>query len=105
MTSDTYIMTGIISSFIILGVVLPFINAEFGSTDVDLNVDGLTTNTGQSSTEGGLTQATTTGISVLLSVLLMFFWTFGAVPFWLEAILLIMRIVLVITIFRTARGN
>jgi hypothetical protein len=45
------------------------------------------------------------GLDVLSSVGLMFFWTFGALPMFLDLFFVIMRVMLVIVIYRQIRSG
>lgn len=93
--SDIVLMSSIIVVFILLGAFIPYVNSEFGIAETDFNVDGLSSDVGQ---------ADVSGLDVLLSVLSMFFWTFGTLPFWLDAIFEVFRVMLYIIIVRTIRG-
>lgn len=81
----------IISIFIILGVWLPFIAIEFDQSVSSGLADGLEVNVGQAS--GELTSVS--AIDIVISIAKMFTWTFGILPFWLDGIFLIFRIMLV----------
>ncbi len=101
MVNDITIITFIVSVFIFTGVAVPFLNAEFG---VPTSIPSVDTLEGEVSGAVGATEVSGVldiGIfDVLLSVMSMFFWSFGALPFFLEAIFLVFRIVLVLTIAR-----
>ena len=88
--ANTGLMVSIITVFIFLGVLLPFINR-----DLDSSYSGSSTSALSDSVASG---NITTG-DVLLSIFKMFFWTFGALPFWLDAIFLIFRITLGVIIY------
>ena len=78
-----HVILGMLTAiFILAGLFIPYINAEYGigdSQDYDVpssNIeDSNIINLG----------------STFLSILSMFFWTFGALPIWLDAIFLIFR--------------
>jgi len=92
MTSDTYILYGIVFTFIMLGVLLPYIYDDFNADTSEFSTNDIIT---------GDTDVSAT--DVLLSVFSMFFWTF-TLPFWLEAVLTIFRIILAVLIYRNIRG-
>jgi hypothetical protein len=95
--NDISIISGIVILFVFLGVLLPVMEADLNITDsYSTNVDNYT---------AGLQQQVKSQNSlniwqVLGSVASMFFWTFGLLPFWLDMIFIILRIVLVVTIAR-----
>ena len=95
MTSDTSIMFGIISFFVLMGAILPFVNVAFGADASGLNVDQLQTQVGQEP-PGFFTVAS--------SVLLMFFWTFGSLPFLVDIIFVPLRIILGVIVIRIGLG-
>ncbi|KKN07612.1 hypothetical protein LCGC14_1065190 [marine sediment metagenome] len=94
--NDISIATGIILVFVLLGVLLPFVNDAFDVEGSDINTQSLETNVGEEIENINSIGAFT----VLLSVLKMFFWTFGDLPFWLDAIFLVFRIMLALIIAR-----
>ena len=122
--NDTGIMIGIIIIFVLVGATLPFINEAFSSEFINNNNYSLDVNiiggiAGENATacvptfllgsyqiwckEVPRNEATTT-IEVLLSVGKMFFWTFGALPLWLDLIFIIFRVTLAIVFARIIRG-
>jgi len=74
----------LITIFLLSGVLVPYINEEYGIE----NTDNYSVATGEMEEASVLSMG-----SITLSILSMFFWTFGAIPFWLESIYLIFRIV------------
>lgn len=109
--NDVTILTGIVSVFVIIGFCLPFINADFHQTYTGTNTGSFAsdlntaTNDQQSSyTSGGffswVMNSITTPFKVFFSILSMFFWTFGALPAWLDMLFLIPRVALVFIIIR-----
>jgi len=81
----------IVFVFVSLGVILPFVNSEF-------NVEGSTFDTENPADE--LIEADFEDSSsinagdVFTSVAKMFFWTFGDLPFWIDGIFVVLRIML-----------
>ena len=113
MANDITIISGIISIFIVIGVLLPFVNDAFSVQDSVSSVDQFESRIGDDvknvrnneSVTGilGTFSAGAQGVSFLkifFSVALMFFWTFGALPFWIDMIFLILRTILVLIIAR-----
>ena len=94
--NDISIATGIILVFVLLGVLLPFVNEAFGVDGTNLNTQSIETNVGiEVENISGINAFT-----VLLSVLKMFFWTFGDLPFWLDGVFTVFRIMLALIIAR-----
>ena len=113
MVNDISIITGIITVFILTGALLPFLTEGFGTGESFSNVAQFENeitddikNVKSNETVTGILGALSAGatgvgfLDVLFSVLLMFFWTFGALPFWLDIIFLILRLILVLIIAR-----
>jgi hypothetical protein len=93
--NDISIATGIIIVFIALGIILPYVNTSFGVASSTQNIRGFQTNIGSQS--GSIIGLGT----IFLSILGMFFWTFGALPWFIDFILFLpMRIMLVMIIVR-----
>ena len=82
--------------FVALGGILPFIQAEFQQTTQEGRVEGL--NTAVSQKSGSLDS--TSAIDVALSIVKMFFWTFGDLPLWLDLIFIAFRIQLLMIIIQ-----
>ena len=97
MVNDISIAFGIIGLFVFLGVFLPIIESDLAREQVtSADVDGLETQV-----ENSLLVATTlTVFNVIFSVFTMFFWTFGAIPFWLDSFFILLRITLAFIIAR-----
>ncbi len=112
MVNDISIITSIIAIFLLTGTALPFINEAFGippSESACFKIDTLEeelANATQSVPKKSLfdfgTRRTgSVGIfDVMGSIIKMFFWTCGGLPFWIELFFLLLRIVLYITIAR-----
>lgn len=99
MTTDTVAFVTITTIFVLLGVALPFINESFGGTGANTDVDGFTDDLGQSAAN-----PLDAFLTVVTSVLKMFFWTFGSLPFWVDAFLTIFRILLFVIMIKWTRG-
>ena len=88
------IITSICLLFVAIGIFLPIVNEAVGNDDSPLyrtNLDD----------DISATDWTVVGFwNVFLSVLSMFFWTFGAIPIWLDAVFMVLRIILVLTVAR-----
>jgi hypothetical protein len=97
MANDMIIIYSIMVFFIILGGLLPFVQDAFGQSQTTDQtkpfIDDLTHKATRIST--------TNAFSILLSVIKMFFWTFGTLPFIIDLVIFIpLRIILVATIAR-----
>lgn len=90
--NDIVIIASIIAIFIAVGVALPFVQADL-QQPVTVNDPHLAIDASQA---GSAVSAYT----VIASVVSMFFWSFGALPIWLDTVFLFLRIVLAITIAR-----
>jgi hypothetical protein len=80
MVNDVSIIAGIITVFVLIGVILPYVQAEFGQSVTSVDVAGLAGDVGSKGQES----SAVTFWDVLLSIFSMFFWTFGNLPFWLD---------------------
>lgn len=90
------IIWGIITVFVLIGVFLPFINEAYDVDSDTMNVDNIETSVGTD-----IESASTISVfTVLFSILKMFFWTFGDLYFWLDAVFIIFRVMLALIIAR-----
>lgn len=92
---DTDIMFGIVGVFVILGIMLPFINEGLNNEVAAPNTQGIENIVGQSDISAS---------KVFTSIFQMFFWTFGELPFWLDAIFVIFRLMFAWLIVKLIRG-
>lgn len=98
--SDTVILMTIVIFFVVLGAVLPFVHASFDETATNLNTENIAFESGQS-----LGQNEVTILGVVLSIITMFFWTFGTIPAIIEVtIFLPIRIIFGVLLFKLIRG-
>ena len=96
MANDMSIAYGIILFFFLVGAITPFMNASF--TDLDIPENQPTGIIGDID-EDDLTS--TKAYKVIKSLFKIFFWSFGALPTWIEWIIFIpLRILLVLIIAR-----
>lgn len=102
MVNDLSIITGIITVFLLLGVCLPYINASFGVSASDIDIDEFESGASEDVPE---TIDPLTFFDVIISIGKMFTWTWGALPWWLDIIFLSMRLTLLIFIARMIRGQ
>lgn len=98
--NDVSIASGIIMVFVMLGVLLPFINNAFEVEGSNLNTGSIEENVGNEFDDVDGSVSTVGGIKIIVSVLKMFFWTFGDLPFWLDGIFSVFRIVLVLILIK-----
>jgi hypothetical protein len=88
MANDMTIIFGYLAFFILVGASMPFINAEFGTNVTEHDLDTLESNVG-----ADIDSVTTVrAIDLIISVIKMFFWTFGDLWWWVDAFLLLIRV-------------
>jgi hypothetical protein len=88
MANDMTILYGIVLLFISIGTILPYVNEAGGETSTTYDTDGVVE---------GIEADDMTAVGafeVLGSIFSMFFWTFGALPFWLDMIFVAIRLVM-----------
>lgn len=95
MDSNNAILFTFTLVFVVLGLALPTINQEFYGQSNTIDFDGFTDDLGQ--------QEITLGTNIG-SMFSMFFWTFGALPVWLDALFLVMRIIFYVILWDKIRG-
>lgn len=113
MGNDITIAGSIMFILIIIGVMLPFVQAEFNQPVTNNDVSGLSSQIGDdirnvrdNETVTGILGTFNTGaktisfFDVFFSVVGMFFWTFGALPFWIDIFFVFIRIILALIIAR-----
>lgn len=91
MVNDVSIIAVLVSVFILVGIMAPIVNDAFSNSRTEMNTSVFESGIADTLEEGDDTGAS--GLDFLLSVTGMFFWTFGVLPFWLDAVFLIMRAV------------
>lgn len=96
--NDISIAAVLIFIFIGAGLVLPFVNAEFGtgtgsSFDTNEVSNQLIAQEQEDVKNIGVGQ-------ILTSIGKMFFWTFGELPFWLDGIFVVLRILFLAILIR-----
>ena len=101
MTSDTAIMIGLVSFFIILGALIPIAQQEFNQDIQEFDSENL--NNKLAAESSGISLVTQ-GITILLSILSMFVWNIAGLPVLVNIILLIPRFIFWYIVFRGARG-
>ncbi len=110
MANDVSIITGIIATFILLGVFLPILEAGYNVTPSNTDVSDFTDSLNNASKALGKKTGFEAVVGSLgffdiaASILKMFTWTFGALPVWLDLIFIIFRIILIILVVRIIRG-
>ena len=93
--------------FVTLGIALPFINQDIAFND-DTEFSGNNYSNIYQGEDLGDISAVTASISLLnvvVSVASMFFWTFGALPVFLDAFFVIIRIIFALLIYRLLRSG
>ena len=96
--TDTWAFFGLVLFFLSLGTLLPFINAAFSQAVVNQDLNGLP----QSDEDLNVVSM----LEVILSIVTVFFWTFGQVYFLIDLLILMpLRILGVYLFARMVRGN
>ena len=98
--NDLHVTIYIMVVFVTLGTVLPFVNEGFGQGTTSVDMQNLEASV---SIDTG-SEAALSGFTIITSILSMFFWTFGELPFWLDSFLIILRVVFVYSLIRLVRG-
>ena len=88
LVNDSTVMGGIITLLLMMSLIIPAIQSEFGDVTQQFNKDSLTANL----TQENLRQVDSP--AGLKSIGKMFLWTFGDLPLWLDLLLLVPRIIL-----------
>lgn len=83
MANDVIIILTIMVIFIGLGTILPFVQSELGEAQVTVDTQGILTEVGD---EVGDPSGGVGILSILFSIIKMFFWTFGDVPVIIDAL-------------------
>ena len=93
----------ILVTFIMVGTLLPYINESFGGGEYDTqqNINTTAMIDGVLDKDGESVKTT----QILKSIGLMFFWTFGALPFFIDLFFIILRTLLVLVIYRQIRSG
>jgi len=98
--SDTSIFFGMLVFFIGLGVLMPFITAEFSDTVTEADSSGVEFEVSQQ-----LNTNEVTVLGVMGSVITIFFWSFAPIPIVVELLLLEpLRILFYWLFYRQIRG-
>lgn len=84
MTDNNIILYTLMTIFVVVGIVTPFVTNEFTDTTTDVDIEGFRDELGQNDPGS---------IAVILSMVSMFFWTFGALPLFLDMFFLILRVI------------
>jgi len=96
MANDMAIIFSIVTLFIALGFITPYINSEFDSDFNTNNPDNIIEGISSDDLDNGVS-----GWKILKTVFSMFFWSFGELPAWLDIIVFIpLRLLLALTIAR-----
>jgi len=100
--NDVSILAGLVFVFFLLGGLLPFILTGFSSQTNVYGLEGLAAGTGQS-LDSQVSQVSAS--NVIISIATMFFWTFGLLPFWLDIIFEVFRIMFYVLLYRQIRSG
>ena len=95
--NDAYILGIILFILIGVGLILPFVDNEFNTNNSNFDTANVGNQLVGSSTSDSTSIKT---FDILKSIGKMFFWTFGDIPFWLDGIFLVLRIILLIILLK-----
>ncbi len=98
--NDVTLITTIVLIFIMLGILLPFINQSFSQAETSFDVNAL-----ESSLDDETNFTKIKSVTILSSIGKMFVWTFGNLPFWLDGIFVVFRLMLALLIYRQIRSG
>ena len=100
--NDLVVVFPILFLFIIMGIIMPFVNASFSSSSVTQNINGL-----QTDLNAQVSSETSIGaFTILFSIGKMFFWTFGDINAIIDGIIFIpLRIMLALFLYRQVRSG
>lgn len=102
MVNDVILITTIFATFLLLGAVLPFINQEFAEPSINQSVN---TNEIISSAQVVAQTDSISSWEVITSMTKIFFFTFGDLPYLLDVLLFIPRIIFALLIYRQVRSG
>lgn len=90
--ANIYVLSGIVTVFVLLGFALPFVNSAFSDGLYSApDLEGLNEDLGQEIEQVNAVSVT----DVIFSLLTIWFWTFGGLPIWFDLCLLMpLRIIL-----------
>lgn len=98
MASNNSLLITFLSVFLALGFVMPFITSEFGSETSTADAEGFMEDVGQQD------YTDVSAFEIILSMASIFFWSFGAVPVWVNLILMIPRVIFYVILYDKVRG-
>lgn len=84
MVNDTIILLTLFVFFIGMGVLLPFVQEDFGVRQVEGQLDPVM----EDIRDGASSPSAISILSILLSIAKMFFWTFGQIPFLIDTLVM-----------------
>ena len=96
---DVIIIVTFASMFILLGVLMPFVQEGLNEPINSYDTDALEGEMLDDAQGGDISLGT-----LIVSVIKMFTWTFGDLPFILDAVFTIFRFAFFVAIVRTVRG-
>lgn len=96
--NDMIIIYTIVSFFFIAGFVVGAINTEYGDGGTAPNIENFQDDFTQ--TAGEEIDSSLSIWKIIGSIASMFFWTFGAIPAWLDLLIWIPRLILYVTLAR-----
>ena len=96
--NDVTIVATILFIFLGTAVILPFVNTAFNIKSSDYNTENVES---EFIAEGFVDVSSVSARDIVKSIGKIFFWTFGDLPFWLDLIFIVLRIILLYILIRT----
>ena len=98
--NDSSLMWGLLLIMLGIGLVMPSINASFGTSVGEFDASGL-----QKNFDADGSETNVNSLSHIESIARVFFWKFEGIPFWLNGILISMSVMLGFLVFKTVRSG
>lgn len=101
--NDITIISVLLFIFFLTAIIIPFINAEFGTEFIEADTDNIAQDIRDQSENIEARITNISAIGVMITVLKLAFFDFGnslGLPFWLDAMYTILGIILVLVIAR-----
>ena len=105
--TDVGIIAGIVIIFMMIGTALPYINDSLSDAYPTNSTSNNYNSIYEAENPSNLNVATGTisMFSIVVSVFSMFFWTFGALPMWLDLFFVFLRLMLALLVYRLIRSG
>lgn len=100
MNTNNAILITILLVFLIVGYITPYAHTAFSEDSTSVDINSLEDSVGQET----IAYNPVTMFDVFKSMFSMFFWTFGALPVWLDMVFILFRIIFYVIIYDKVRG-